>query len=171
MAKITGEKVFKYIGLIIFLFGLSVFVYTIKLGVETSRQSSWPKAKGALVSAEFKDVDLNSYSNGDKKQRDQKSKMVWVPEFVYIYEVNGKRFTANRISTFDPTCHNQAEVRDLQRLVSRDQEVTVYYNPHNPSFSVLNPYPSLINTWIFLISSLIVGLVGFVIFWICRNAS
>jgi hypothetical protein len=170
MAKITGEKVFKYIGLIIFLFGLSVFAYTVKLGIETSRQSSWPKTKGTIVSAEFKEVDLNKFDNGDNKQQTGKSKMVWVPEFVYIYEVEGERFTANRISTFDPTCKNQSEVRDLQRLISRDQNVTVYYNPHNPSFSVIDPYPSLINTWIFLISSLIVGLVGFVIFWICREA-
>ncbi|GAB4284063.1 MAG: hypothetical protein Kow0029_30470 [Candidatus Rifleibacteriota bacterium] len=169
MAKITVEKVLKQVGLFAFLGSLIVFVYTINLGFQTSRQSKWPTVEGVVLKADFEKIKVESRASSNNPDIVQ-DKYIWKPHFEYTYQVNGKQYTSSQISTFDPTCEDESQVLDLKRLISRNRTVVVYYNPDRPEISVINPFPSLVSAWILLIVSVVSGLIGFGIFWVCRNA-
>jgi hypothetical protein len=169
MAKITGEKILKIVGLILFWLGMVGFIYTVRLGIETRAQSNWPTVEGSVIKAEFEKV-ITRQAIGDGSTSETREEAHWLPHFEYAYEVNGQKYIATRISTFDSTCDNEREVMDLRRLISRNQTIVVYYDPENPAFSVINPFPDLIDNWILLISSVALIFVGLVMTWVCRNA-
>ncbi len=167
MAKNTSEKAFKFIGLLMFWAGLAVFIYTVNFGIQTSAQSDWPTVDGTIIKAEFKEIANPEYVEG--KEVKNQSKVIWVPDFLYSYQVNGRQYESSRVSTFDATCRNEGEVLDLRRLISHYNTIKVYYNPENPEFAVVNPFPSLVNVWITMISSIVCACSGLFLYWACRN--
>lgn len=168
MKKGTGEKVFKMVGLILLIVSFAVFIYTVKLGIETSRQSKWPRVEGSIIKAEFEKIVIQPEDR--TRPKPMREKAIWKPHFEYTYEAYGKKHTSQQISTFDSTCDSESQVLDLKRLVSKKETVVVYFDPANPGFSVINPYPSLLTTWSLLVGSVLVGFVGLGIFWLCRDS-
>ena len=169
MAKFTIEKAFKYVGLFLVWGGIAAVIYTIMLGVETSAQSKWPTVQAELIRAEFQQV-VERLRDDPDAPGGKREIYNWIPDFEYTYVVNGQQYRSRQISTFDPICRTESDVLDLRRLISRNNTILAYYDPQNPAFSVLNPFPSLINIWISLTISFISGLTGLEMFVVCRNA-
>lgn len=169
MAKFTAEKAFKHIGLLLIFAGIATIVYTIGLGVETSAQAKWPTVEGELHRAEFQQV-TERWRDDPEAPGGKREIYNWIPDFEYSYIVDGQQYTSTRISTFNPVCKTESDVMDLRRLILRNNAILVYYDPQNPAFSVINPFPSLINIWISLIVAVVAGLTGLAMFIVCRNA-
>ncbi|GEM_PF-4257872 len=169
MNKFTIEKVFKYTGLLMIWGSIAAVAYVIMLGVETSSQGKWPTVEGLVLKAEFTRV-VERLRDDPDAPGGKKEVYNWIPEFEYSYEVNGQKFISRQISTFDSLCRTESDVSDLRRLISRTNTIMVYYDPLNPAFSVINPFPGLVNIWISLIMSVLAGLTGLAMFLVCRNA-
>lgn len=169
MAKFTAEKAFKHIGLLMFWGSIAAVIYMIMVGVETSAQAKWPTVEGEVLRAEFKQV-VERYREDPDAPGGKREIYNWIPDFEYSYRVNDQQYVGTQISTFDPICKTDGDVLDLRRLILRDNRILVYYDPLNPTFSVLNPFPSLINIWISLTMSVVAGLTGLAMYLVCRNA-
>jgi hypothetical protein len=170
MAIGASDKGCKILGIILFWASVVVVAFTVKTGLETSAQAKWPTVEGNLIKAEFREVieKKNSGQANDEENELIKNRY-WIPEFEYEYRINQHKYVGNRISTFDSTCHDESDVMDLRRLILRNDKIKVYYNPENPEFSVINPFPSLFDIWIVLTLAIIAGSIGILMYFVCRN--
>ena len=169
MGNFTIEKAFKYIGLLLVWGSIAAVIYTVNMGVETSAQAKWPTTEAELLKAQFHQV-VARLRDDPEAPGGKREVFKWIPEFEYRYAVNGQHYVGSQISTFDPTCETESDVLDLRRLISRNNTIVVYYNPANPAFAVLNPFPGLVNIWVGLTLSFITGFTGLAMFLVCRNA-
>jgi len=169
MKKFTIEKLFKYVGLLMIYGSIAAVIYVVMLGVETSAQAKWPTVEAEVLRAEFKQI-VGRLRDDPEAPGGKREIYHWIPDFQYVYTVNGQQYTSNQISVFDATCRSESDVFDLRRLILRENKIIAYYDPLNPAFAVVNPFASLVNIWIALIVSVVSGLTGLSMFLVCRNA-
>lgn len=115
----------------------------------------WPEATGTVTDAVIEEVDSGPSTPGSKR---------WFEvRLQYWYEVGGKRFESSRVAVWNerylsPT----AKSRAAEYLASPRQ--TVYYDPANPSDSLLDRDIG-VGTWTMEAGS-ILGLALSVVLWI-----
>jgi hypothetical protein len=63
----------------------------------------------------------------------------YLPRVTYRFEHEGTSHTGNRITPRDLTCGSRSKAEELITAYSPNSEVTVYYNPEDPTQSVLQP--------------------------------
>ena len=115
---------------ILFYLVFNVFV----IGFMLYRQSvskaalSWPSVQGKIKSSKIH-YD-SSYSKADPTP--------WVE---YTYDVDGKTYKSMNISPDGIVTNSQQLADDLMARYPKGAEVTVYYNPSNPSKACLEKAP------------------------------
>jgi hypothetical protein len=96
------------------------------------RMNSWPSVTGRLGK-----LGLRKFGGGEWALSNQD----YVGDALYMYQVDGKEYTGERISPWVMVAsHNLRSLLRLQQKavdVKPDNEVTVYYNPRNPRKSFL----------------------------------
>ena len=119
----SSVKIYNFILLVLFLFGLGLLAYGIFNGYRSMKAESWPVAEGIILTSQIE----RSISNGERRYR---------AIIRYSYQVNGNTYQNNRVSYVNVSTKGYAE-----KLVGRypvDHTVDVYYNPNKPSESVLS---------------------------------
>lgn len=96
-----------------------------------ARQSTdWPTAPGVISTSEVE----------RKQSTSRKSKSItFRAHVVYAYEVGGKTMSSQRVAYGD---YGSSDPSHAQEIISRfpaNSQVTVYYHPHDPAQSVLEP--------------------------------
>ena len=145
----------------VFMFGLIaigvVFLYKGVAGrLKSKKAQSWPHVKGKVLSSE---VTEDRYLNPTGK-----ATIAYTPDVVYEYNVSGQKYTGKNI-VFGQTNYDYIVASRISEKFAADTTPLVYYNPANPSESVLVPKSteglrSLVPGIYFIVSGLLVGLLA-----------
>ncbi len=114
------------------IYGYAVgYVFTgIRINEFTNSSKNWPSTKGSVTSIDFK-----SWTTGKGSYRNYKLIIE------YQYSVAGKEYNNDRISSnlsdTRPTIDQDAATRRLQQLEPPSGRINVFYDPEDPSRSML----------------------------------
>lgn len=124
-----------YIPYILIVVGAAILGYLVYIAFRASSSTSWPKTSGVLLS-KGKQLHVSRDLTSHEKHVTWKSLHIDVE---YEYEVDGVRYVSSRV-TFSDMVNKPVSALDrvLDEYLSSDQ-VTVHYNPKDPSDSALHP--------------------------------
>jgi len=114
------------------LFGLVVFAFT-RVAAQAKR---WPTAAGRIETSFVTPYQLRNRSTGESTPRLETR---YRPNIVYGYDVAGVHYRGDKVSYFGRGA-NSADI--AQEVVARypvGTQLTVHYNPQNPSESAIDP--------------------------------
>jgi len=117
-----------------FLFALLSFVMSAIFIKKEKNSTSWPTVSGNAI-GKFK-IGV-SYSN---KNNSPISKLKYFyPDFEYSYFVNGNKYKSSRIRLYAIRTSDLSVIVKLREKFGSNKNVTVYYNPEDPSEAVIEP--------------------------------
>lgn len=148
----TGRNILLYLSVFIFVFA-SVFVGTwmTRSFKENEVRNRWGTVHGKIISSQVK----TSLSRPSKKT---KRGSLYFPAITYAYSINGRDFLGESYSFLQWSTSNRAEVEAIVARFTPGSAGSVFYNPQNPSESVLNPIVPEKQVYLG-----IAGLVGYII--------
>lgn len=116
------------LGLLFMIFGGIVFFVWGLPPLKYSKESSqWPSVSGKIIKSEI-----------DSWRREGKS--YYQANIVYNYEVDGKKYTASKVTVGDPPSGtNMSPARRIQDEFPVGKDVVVYYDPEAPVSAALKP--------------------------------
>ncbi|MBI1395429.1 MAG: DUF3592 domain-containing protein [Betaproteobacteria bacterium] len=127
LAALDGDR--RSIFLLACLYLVLVCAYS---AFHQNRISRWPGVRGRLISAGVRRFGGTAWAKTDQQ---------YVPEALYEYQVDGRRYLGKRVSPWMMVAsRNMRFLLNAQlRGVESDDEghVTVYYDPRNPAKSFL----------------------------------
>jgi hypothetical protein len=91
----------------------------------------WPKARGNVIKSYVRRAVTTGGSNVNV-----------MPEVVYIYSVDGVDYRGNRIFFLEDGTGSSWSQKKAEKY-KVEQQIEVYYNPQDPSISVLEPGGSI----------------------------
>jgi hypothetical protein len=110
--------------------GIVTFFLGLRRLVTAGASSKWPHVKGEILTAKLEEEADDSGEGGPK---------VFRAAVTYRYTVDGKAFEGDRIDLNDLATSNPAPAQDALRAFSAGSSVDVFYEPKEPSRSVLRP--------------------------------
>jgi hypothetical protein len=138
------------------LFGMAMTAPTIFTAL---RCRNWPRVMGKI---ESRGITHDHTSHGDNDGGDR-----YIPFATYVYSVEGQEYHGQRISFGDHGGSSKYAEKAIERL-GPSMNVEVFYDPMDPSQSVLDTkfgffvtFPFLICTLFFILSLLcMMGIIG-----------
>jgi hypothetical protein len=118
--------------------------------------SAWPATTGTLLQAEAVGV----FSGGSAKYR---------IDVAYTYEVNGRSYRGDRLTPGDGSFRDLRSAQSALRGLDSGRPVTVYYDPADPTRSVLRP-PSPARQVLLLALPLLMAAAGGVLLYLLRKS-
>ena len=109
------------INILLFIFGGYCIYYGVSL--VTSNSANWPSLQGKVVSSQ-----VNSHTSNDEEQ--------YYVDVTYAYTAGGADYSSS-FTTSDQATQSDAE-NDM-RSYRPGSDITVYYNPKDPSSSTTSP--------------------------------
>ncbi len=125
----------KKIGIVLALIGLYFTIFGVTFLIDGFAVGRWPNVEGKIVNVKVRTYNVSKsrgVSSGDNK--------TYYPNISYSYEVNGMQFNSERYKlgeTFD-SFKTKPEARAAAKKFIVDEPITVFYDPDDPSSSVLN---------------------------------
>jgi hypothetical protein len=133
-AKIHVQKPPRYMGII----GIGLALLVFYLGFDEMKIiwecSDWPSVSGTIISSDIRKT-TEWKRKGIKTGRDR---TLYLPHILYNYEVQGNRYQSYRV--FFEGAEDYLDPGNAREIVNRypsGKKVSVYYNPENPQFAVL----------------------------------
>lgn len=97
--------------------------------LSTARESAeWPTVEGVVRSAHVEET------GGGRKAK-------WSPIIRYEYRVEGRLYSSDHLSWAIEKYDTRREAEEIVALFAPDTDITAYYNPADPSESVVLPDP------------------------------
>lgn len=128
-----------FIGMGFCLVGLATLTFFIHRLRKARRSRHWPVVRGRLEQAGLRQV----FYNGREADGSADMASALVVDFRYRYEVDGTVYQGSRVTFSDHVSKPAGSLRKLQAKFQVGQTVSVYYNPDDPSDSVLLPGPRI----------------------------
>ncbi len=106
--------------------------------------SDWPTTQGVIVSSEIQSISRTRESTRRQRKkfgvRRVKRYTVYRPLVTYRYTVNGQTYTQRNLDVNGSSEYRkQSSVQAVIEKYAPGREVTVYYNPNDPSDAMLEP--------------------------------
>ena len=121
-------------GIIVFIilngFGFLLLNQSMKIRRKAKLAKSWPTIQGVVLESEVEE--------SRRRTAVGKASIGYYPAVTYQYNVLGQSYTGDRV-TFGDADYDYITASNLLSAFPVDGEVKVYYNPDNPSESVLAP--------------------------------
>ena len=158
-----SPKGYSVLGVLIFIWGLLTFIYVGWPSYQTATEAhSWPKVEGTVVESGVAEVE--SYDS-QSHRRSQSASIMYRPEVVFQYTVDGKSYTSNTVYHMSTS---QLSTRKGDSLEVTSQYpvgtvVQVYYDANHPQVSVLEPGVRDVQ-YVFVLGPLILMLIGLHVF-------
>ena len=125
--NVLGPSLFSIVFIAI---GAGVIYYARSIAAKASRSLSWPTTEGVIShSAMLFRTEQTSNSN---------NAAMYKADVAYRFKVNGRDYSSSQISLMDYSS-TAARAGDIVARYPDGASVTVYYNPADPSDSVLEP--------------------------------
>lgn len=116
------------LGIIFALVGAAIFFFFALPPLQYSATSkSWPSVPGTITKSEVQVFKRDGNTH-------------YQPDIAYSYTVEGKKYTASKITVGDGALDNNvSKAKRLQAEYPAGKEVDVYYDPDLPESAVLQP--------------------------------
>jgi len=152
-----GEfRAFIVTGGILLFFGVICCVIAIALNYQQVRSGFWPTTSGVIEVSETR-----TFRSG-----------YTTVQVSYSYAVDGTRYGSSRRSIVDETFRDMRYAIEETDRYPVGQIVTVSYDPHDPSFAILEAGYDLMSDWFFVIGFCLVVLgIGFFCLQLARSMS
>lgn len=113
---------------------------------KTLRSSQWPTTPGTLIRV----IEESRFTRPSSKSY----------SLEYSYVIDGREYRGNQISFSRRHGWSKRDIDELVAQLRLEQEITVHYDPSNPTVSVLQPGGSnLANIIFFCVQIIIIGLI------------
>ena len=143
-----------------FLFlGVIAFWFTSRNLVRAIKSLGWPQSTGGIQNAGMKEVTVGG------KTTDMGAHSAIQVNYQYSYIVNGKSYRSQRVTMSDKVVKTGRSLDSLSKQFKIGQDVRVYYNPNNHSYSVLKKGPDIYCFTIILTPTLMLALGGYMVFF------
>lgn len=115
----------------------------------------WPTVTGVISISEIKERIV---------KQDNKETKAWEPVINFNYEVDGQKYTGDKIGGSIIQSSNPTDAENLTNKFSKGKTVSVYYKPEDPTVALLIPGISGLTKFLLFIS--LVGLLEGIVFTI-----
>ena len=123
---LSGPRLFV---IVFIMLGLFCLAFGTSLAIQGIRASSWPMAKGIVIKSEVKALKTQ-----------EKIRIARLCFYIdYIYQVRDKVYEGHKISVGWQCFGSEDKIKRLLMLYPSGKKIQVYYNPKNPSQSLLQP--------------------------------
>ena len=110
--------------------GIVLIVLYFRNKNKAKASETWPQAEGRVVSTNIR---------VDEMDDEESSRIRYVPEVHFEYEIEGMTFEGKRIAFgSDPSFGMRKKAVEYLEQYPQDRVVTVFYNPENPGEGVLS---------------------------------
>ena len=134
-------ELYLIIGGIFIILGVVTSLIFLSKALEAIKTIKWPSVNGNLNSTELKTIVYQGVYEGGTRD----GAVATVTNFQYSYSVDGTDYVGGRATMSDFVNKTGNYLITLQEKYKGRSYITVYYNPNNPSKSVLITGPSLYN--------------------------
>ncbi len=133
--------------------GLVMLALSANVILSKWNSSEWPSTQGKVIQSE---VESKTKSVRDSDGHGRRNVRYYSPTVEYEYAVAGQVFKSSNISvdSFSSTDPNYAS--STVATYPLDSTVTVYYNPANPTDSLLQPGVGIVAWGVFLVGLLMI---------------
>jgi len=126
--NIVGPSLFSIVFISI---GAGILFYARSITAKARRSLSWPSTEGAIShSAVLLSTQQTSNST---------NAAMYKADLAYRYKVKGRDYSSSRITLMDYSSSAAGRAQDIVARYPDGAAVTVYYDPADPSDSVLEP--------------------------------
>lgn len=146
----TEKQIKRYILVLSISFLLVGTLFSVKslyLILNAYKSKSWPTVNGIIVSSE---IEQKSVMDSHRKQYRLK--------IFYYYYVNNEKYESERISFSEKSYPTKIKAQEQLDKYTKNSNIKVFYNPQNPTQSVIEPGWDWQN-W----GSIIIGVICFLI--------
>lgn len=140
------------------LSGAALIVFGFRQMAEARASLQWPVAHGRVIHSEF--VQRKEITKATERDR-----FTYRPEIRYEYEVNGRVWTASRVSFGDAGSSDFALAQEVVARYPVGTAVKVAYRAEDPASACLEPGPHKV-TWIMPGAGMLFTLIGVLVFWL-----
>jgi Protein of unknown function (DUF3592) len=139
-------------------FGCWLLYGALSIRMKAKKAEGWPVVKGLILTSDVEEDRLRSATGT--------AVIAFLPKVKYQYIVDQKEYTGDRV-IFGRKNYNYVTAAQISSLFSAGKEANVYYNPADPTDSVLAPKSregvrSVIPGTFFIFSGIIVGVVALI---------
>jgi len=114
-------------GMLFTLGGIAGISYGVKTVLQASRMENWPTAEAVITSSK---VRIQTPDSGGSS--------TYIAEIRYQYEVTGKMYTSDRVTTAQYGTNDSSRAAKQVRKYSTGRNFTTHYNPDDASYAVLD---------------------------------
>ena len=139
-------------GVIFFVVGSGIFIYFGRNLQIALNSIQWPYTTGTILKAELKKV---TYKGSSQNRGGHTSTQT---DYQYSYKIQGTEYTSSRVTMSDKVVKTTGSLSKILKSIKEGQNVKVYYNPKDPSFSVLQRGPDIYAFTILITPSLMMSL-------------
>jgi hypothetical protein len=107
------------------IFMLALGGYEIKGSRETS---NWPSITGTITSSSVRT---------ETRRESNKTSTVYFPNVQYRYKIDGQPYTSSRIAFGNASGGRKSFAQDVVEKYPSGQKITVYYDPDDPQYAIL----------------------------------
>jgi hypothetical protein len=146
---------FYIVAFVVGILNISIFIYYFYLD---SKSKNWVAIEGNYSTYQFKKFKINNFSRNATK--------VVQPYCEYTYTLEGEKYFSNVLSIVNKDYYFHEIFLDLAKKIVKKNPKTkalqIYYNPKNPSESIL--VKGLSNSFILQVYMLgLIGMIGFLV--------
>lgn len=146
----SGPGVLLLVGLIFAVVGLVFAGMGVYFAQEALASEDWPTTTARITAH---DIEIDTDDDGTS----------YTPRIRYSYTVAEQRYTGTRFGVVNESFGRMSGAQAKLDEYPIESQHTVYYNPDNPSASVLEPGMTF-GTWFFPIFGGLFALIGFALF-------
>ena len=118
------------LGAIFLLIGIGVLYFGVGEYMSGQASQSWPTVQGVIITSNYS----SSYSCSNNK-----CNTYYAPYVFYTYTENGQSYRGNKVTPLDSSSTSFSYVSGLMAQYPVGMQVSVHYNPGDPSLAVLQP--------------------------------
>lgn len=139
----AGKKNKNLIIVMLAMFAAGIFMlalggYEIKGSQETS---NWPSTTGTITSSSVRK---------ETRRESNKTSTVYYPSVQYRYQIDSRPYTSSRIAFGNASGGRKSFAQDVAEKYPSGQKITVYYDPDDPQYAILETGFTWSSLFIFL---------------------
>jgi len=116
--------------LVFLMIGGAIISFAIRMAAKARQSLSWPSIEGEIS---------HSAVLYQTNTTDRTAAPTWKADIAYRYKVGGRNYSSSRISILDFASSSTSRAENIVSRYPDKSTVQVYYNPTDPSDSVLEP--------------------------------
>ncbi len=150
--------------------GVWVLWFGVQDVIDAAQSAGWAEVQGEVSSATIEVYQGSSSGGGLKNSRNASSGgsgSTYAPHIEYEYQVGSQRFTGDRVTFGDRS--DRAYARSKVALYPAGANVTVHYDPSDPSSSVLETGRTSVTYAVPVGGVLLIGVGVFIAVWLPRS--